>query len=250
MASLKNTTQYSIPFGGDPKSGRKAKWYRKVSLKCFLFLLLFFLQKVDAQNTPLGSFTTLNAEYHFDSTWSVFADPEVRALSIYNRFYYYELKGGVTYTLNKYIAFSLGGGSYNTYRGGTEFENYHTRKDFRIWEQIKIKQPLSFLIIDHRVRIEEVLNKTFDINARYRLQAKIPLNNKKLSAKTFYTSVYDEVFFSSIIIHFSRNRVYGGFGYIFSKTTTLEGGWVLQSDYSNIFTRNKNYLYTSLGFNF
>lgn len=224
--------------------------HRKLSLNYLLFLLFFFSINATAQNTPVGSYTNLYAEYHLDSAWSLFADPEVRALSIYNRFYYYELKGGVTYTFNKFLAVSLGAGSYHIFQEGPEFENYHKSKDFRIWEQVKMKQPLSFLVLEHRIRIEEILNKNFDINARYRLLVKIPLNKRKLTTKTFYTAVYDEVFFNSVIPHFSRNRMFVGFGYNFSKTTTVEGGWIYQSDYSKNFTRNKNYLYTSLGFNF
>lgn len=249
MAQFKYKGSDFRAFPRKTKGCRKPR-QRKPFLKYLLYLFPFFSINAFAQNTPLGSYTVLNAEYHFDSTWSVFADPEARALSIYNRFYYYELKDGVTYAFNKYIAVSLGAGSYHIFQGGPDFENYHTRQDFRIWEQVKIKQPLSFLLLDHRVRIEEVLNINFDINARYRLQAKIPLNKNKLPAKTFYTSVYNEFFFSNLIPHFSRNRIYGGFGCNFSKTTTVEVGWVLQSDYSKIFTRNKNYLYTSLGFNF
>ena len=65
-----------------------------------LIAFLFITKAVSAQNKEAGSWSTLNAKATLNSKWSAYTEFQLRSLSFYDRFYYYELKGGATYSFN------------------------------------------------------------------------------------------------------------------------------------------------------
>ena len=220
-------------------------------LKFSLSVIYFFLLTISSfGQKDVGSWTTLTFKQNSKTKWSGYGELQIRSLSLYSRFYYYEIKAGLTYSFNKNAAVTLGSGYYNTFNEGEKYDNYKKKEEFRIWQQLILKQQLSIIDFEHRFRLEQQFADKYSNRIRYRLNASIPINNKELVPKTFYVSVNDEVFFTDKIPHFSRNRVYVGTGYVFNKNFTLQAGLLRQVDFSVGSERKKNYLFSSLSYSF
>ncbi len=218
---------------------------------CYFIGLMCLCTKGFTQSSnKTGSWTTLNGKISGNEKWSGYVEFQLRSLSLYDRFYYYELKGGATYSLNKNFSFTLGTGLYNTFNEGPEFENYSKQTEVRVWEQFVMKQQLSIIDIEHRYRIEQRFTEKFSNRIRYRLNASVPLNNNKIEPRTVYAVVNDELFFTDKVSHFSRNRFQAGAGYVFSENFSAQVGWLKQTDFVKDRERRKNYFFTSLSYNF
>ena len=214
-----------------------------------LFLTAFFFAlQVHAQKNDLGSWTIITVKSPKSGHWSGYGEFQMRSLSTYDRFYYYEIKGGLTYAfLEKYSA-TLGAGLYNTFEEGPEYDDYSKQKEFRIWQQFIAEQQLGVVELEHRYRIEQRFTDSYANRFRYRLNATLPLNKKKLEAGTVYTNVYDEVFFTDKVPNYARNRFQLGAGYCFTDALLVQIGWLRQVDYLAERLRKKNYLFTSFSF--
>lgn len=222
-------------------------------MRRFLLLIgivcLYTTGQAQTKNSP-GSWTTLNGKISGNEKWSGYLEFQMRSLSLYDRFYYYELKGGVTYAFNQNYSFTLGTGLYNTFNEGPEFDDYPKQTEVRLWEQFIMEHQLSVFEIEHRYRIEQRFTEKYANRFRYRLNVSVPLNNLKMDPKTIYLAAYDEIFFADKIPHFSRNRFHAGAGYIVSKNLTVQTGWLRQVDFLKDRERRKSYLFTSLSVKF
>lgn len=85
------------------------------------------------KDTP-GTWTTLNGKIRGNDKWSGYLEFRMRSLSLYDKFYYYELKGGATYSFNENYSFTKGTGLYNTFNKGPEFDDYSKQTEVRVWE--------------------------------------------------------------------------------------------------------------------
>lgn len=213
-----------------------------------LIISFLYLQSI-AQKDALGSWITLNTKWEYSDKWSGYGELQLRGLSLYDRFFYHEIKTGLTYSPWKNISFTLGTGFYNTFNEGIKYDNYSKVKEWRIWEQFILKQNIYLLDVEHRIRIEQKFTDNYAGRYRYRLNVNLPLNDTKMNPGAIYASVYDEIFLVDKIPHFARNRFFVGGGYIFPKQFNLQAGILNQVDYSKSTTRNKYYLFTSLTYN-
>jgi len=187
-----------------------------------------------SQPKDLGSWNVVNTKVNLSSKWSVFNELQLRSMSFYNHYYYYEIKGGVGYAVNKNFSFLVGIGKYMTYSDGGNFEEPVVANEFRLWEQVTMNNYLDRVKFEHRYRVEQRwLQNGYRNRFRYRLAAAVPINKKKFEAGTFYFSAFDEVFFTNSAPYFERNRLFAGVGYQFSKHFTLQPGWLNQFDYKN-----------------
>lgn len=215
------------------------------------FICISLLMKASfAQQKDIGSWTTFTLKQNSKTHWSGYGEFQIRSLSPYSRFYYNEIKAGLTYSFNKNAGVTLGTGYYNTFNEGEKYDNYKKKEEFRIWQQLILKQQLSIINFEHRFRLEQQFADKYSNRIRYRLNASIPINNKELVPKTFFGSVNDEVFFTDKTPHFSRNRFYVGTGYLFNNYFTLQVGLLRQVDFSVNSERRKNYLFTSFSYSF
>ena len=197
----------------------------------FLIFTLFFFNTLLGQN-GLGSWNIINVTMGINNQWSVFSEGQLRSLSFYNQFHYYEIKSGVNYKLNSNFSFTTGFGSYNTYAPGGNFNTPMQQKEIRTWLQFNNKQSLKYFSIDHRYRAEQRFTTNGYRNRfRYRLGAIIPLNNTKVETKTVYLSLWNELFFTNKEPFFERNRLFVGAGYQINKNTTIQSGYIYQFDY-------------------
>jgi len=119
----------------------------------------------------------------------------------------------------------------------------------RIWQHIAYKHSVSRVAVSHRLRFEErfIGVHTKDVNdqtvndgftnkqfrVRYRLMANIPLNHAKMGPKTYYLSIWDELFVShGKAVTYNdpdQNRIFIGPGYQVTKDIAFQGGFFAQT---------------------
>jgi long-subunit fatty acid transport protein len=186
---------------------------------------------MESQN-PLGTWNVLNFNVKFDSRWSGFAEAQLRSLSLYDQFHYYEYKIGATYKLTDSFSGTAGIGSYNTFDEGGNFVTPALNLETRTWLQANIKNKIGRILFENRFRLEQRFTSNgFRNRYRLRLGAVIPLNEKTIKPGAFYANVWNEIFFTNREPFFERNRALIGFGYEISKTIAVQAGYIYQFDY-------------------
>jgi hypothetical protein len=182
--------------------------------------------------------------------WSAFCELQTRSQKLSNDFFYHEIKGGLQYRLNKNTSFLVGLGDYTTYAFPGNFKSPAATKEFRLWEQLSLVNNIGRVKIEHRYRVEQRwINGSFAARFRYRFNPIIPLNKPAIVPKTWFVSVFNEFFFTNSEPYFSRNRIFAGFGYQFSRIFTVQGGYLNQYDYKKSDDgSHKNFLQVSFLF--
>ncbi|MFD2933041.1 DUF2490 domain-containing protein [Spirosoma flavum] len=172
-----------------------------------------------------------------EKKWGGFAEVQARANGVGRQFFYNELKGGISYDLDRNFSLMVAGGHYATYDYQALSDGpLNTEK--RLWEQLIINQYLTRLKFEQRYRVEQRWfnfrdgTQPYRNRIRYRLNMFIPLNNRTITAKTTFLSIYDEIFLNPIGPTFERNRIYAGVGYQFDQQWILQIGWVNQTNYN------------------
>ncbi len=216
----------------------------------FVFFLLFIVTRLLAQN-DLGTWNVTNINLKVNQKWNVFTEAQLRSLSFYDQFHYYEYKTGFTYKMTPNFSATTGIGSYNTFSEGGNFKLPMQNKEIRTWVQINMKNPLELLTFEHRYRAEQRFTTSGYRNRfRYRLSAIVPLNNKKIEPKTVYALIWNEIFFTDKEPFFERNRFFIGGGYEFSKNVAFQLGYIHQFDYKINDETGRDFLNLSLLYNF
>jgi hypothetical protein len=169
-----------------------------------------------------------------EKKWGGYAEAQARTNHLPGQYFYNELKGGLSYDLDKNFTLLLGAGRYNTFD-----EPGPVNVEQRLWQQLVLIQLMSRLKIEHRYRVEQRWltyraedSTAFRQRVRYRLNAFLPLNHHTITDKTVFLSVYDEVFLNPRGPVFERNRVYAGAGYQLNGHLSVQLGWVRQASYS------------------
>ncbi|MDQ3016546.1 MAG: DUF2490 domain-containing protein [Bacteroidota bacterium] len=225
--------------------------WRRRSLYCALILI--FPIVVIAQSGPLGSWSIINTKISFNKRWSAFAEGQLRSVKFYDDFFYFEIKGGLTYNLTEQIAMTAGAGRYHTYTTSQsgDFVEPLTQGETRTWVQVSMEQLLDRVHFEHRYRAEQRFTTNGYRNRfRYRLNVFFPINRRELVPKTIYASVSDEVFFFDKAPYYERNRFYAGLGYKASSTVAFQAGYMRQFDYKIEKSSHRNFLQASLLFSF
>lgn len=168
--------------------------------------------------------------------WGGFVEAQGRSNALGRQFFYNELKGGVSYDLDRNFTLTVAGGRYATY----DFRDLSTKPlntERRLWEQLIVNQYLTRLKFEHRYRVEQRWftfrdgSTPYRSRIRYRLNMFVPLNNRTITDRTVFLSVYDEIFLNPIGPTFERNRIFGGVGYQVDKHWVVQAGWVNQTNY-------------------
>lgn len=213
-------------------------------------LFLLFFSRLLAQN-DLGTWNVTNLNFKVNEKWNVFTEVQLRSLSFYDEFHYYEYKGGFTYKINPNFSIISGIGSYNTFSEGGNFQQPIQNKEIRSWAQINMKNPLEFISFEHRYRAEQRFTSNGYRNRfRYRLSATIPVNNEKIAPKTAYALIWNEIFFTDKEPFFERNRLFIGGGYEFSRKIALQLGYIYQFDYKINDETGRDFFNVSFLYNF
>lgn len=202
-----------------------------------------------SQQSHFGSFNVINTKLILSEKWSLFNELQLRSQSFYDNHFYHEVKGGVSYAINKNFSLLLGAGKYITYSDGGSFKEPVSADEFRFWQQLTMNQYLERVKFEHRYRVEQRWFKTGYRNRfRYRLNAVVPINKSKMGPKTFYASSFNELFLTNKAPYFERNRFFAGGGYQFSKWLTVQPGYVYQFDFRNDEGRGKHFFQLTVMF--
>jgi hypothetical protein len=207
-----------------------------------LLAFLFITFSASAQNNKTGTFGIATIVLPGDSVhkWGGYAELQTRSDKMFGQFFYYETKAGISYDLDRNFTALLGTGRYVT---NDNPENLKVATEFRLWEQMVINQFLYRVKLEHRYRIEQRwVGGIYRNRFRYRLNMFVPLNNTKIVAKTFFVSIYDEIFLNNAVPNFERNRFSAALGYQFNKSINVQAGWLNQYNYSPTFAADKNNL--------
>jgi len=210
---------------------------------CFSFLIVFIaVSSAYAQDSKVGTWGIATVVLPGDSVhrWGGYAEFQTRTNGALSQFQYYEAKAGVSYDLDRNFTALFGTGTYHTY-DFADLGKGPVTNEFRIWEQMTVNQFLDRFKFEHRYRVEQRwVNGDYRNRFRYRLNMFIPLNNKKIIAKTWFLSIFDEVFFNNKAPNFERNRVSAALGYQFDKKWIAQAGWINQRNYTTTLSSGKN----------
>ena len=153
--------------------------------------------------------------------------------------------GQMAQIYNRHAISYLFSKNFNVSLGGVLRLNFNTKDapvdnevvpEWRIWHQYQFANPLSRLMIYHRIRIEHRWSKGFKDGDkyifrnrwRYMLRVKIPINKPKLSPKTFYIGPEAELIMQSgkavIDSPMEDLRLHTSFGYILAPRLTVATG--------------------------
>lgn len=212
-------------------------------------MLIFSVNVCQGQNSGLGSWNILNAKFNLNEKWSVFGEAQLRSLEFYDRFHYYEYKGGVNYKVLSNVVLTIGAGDYNTYKEGGNFFLPMNNDEFRLWPQIALIQSIGKLKIEQRYRVElRFTSIGYRSRYRYRLGISYPLGKEVNGFKPFQLVVSDELFFTDTEPYFERNRLLFSFSYRVTKTTSIQLGYLTQFDYKINDETGRDFLQVGLFF--
>lgn len=200
----------------------------------FLFFLLFnsFFSLSKAQIGGVGTWNVLNFKYTHSTQLSFFGEAQLRSLSLYDQFHYYEYKGGINYKLLPNVKLSLGAGSYQTFREGGNFMKPKNNDEFRLWPQLILFQDIRKLKVEQRFRSElRWTSNGYRNRFRYRLAVSHPFGSKGKGSQPFLATISNELFFTDREPYFERNRLQANVNYKMAPTTTLQVGYLHQFDY-------------------
>ncbi len=185
-----------------------------------------------SQDTGLGSWNILNVKFNINKKWSVFGEAQLRSLSFYTDFHYYEYKAGINFKAHPNVSVTLAAGDYDTYKEGGNFITPKNNDEFRIWPQITLTHPVGNFKIEQRFRSEfRFTSNGYRNRFRYRLGIAYPFGKNETGFKPYLVNVSNELFFTDKEPYFERNRVLVSFGYKMSKHETVLIGYLHQFDY-------------------
>lgn len=214
-------------------------------------MALFISLQAASQTPGIGTWNVLSGKYTFNKQWNIMAEGQLRSQQFVHDFNYYEFKAGIGYNFPKTAAVLLAMGHYETYQPDGDFKDPLISKEFRIWEQLVLNNNIGRIKLEHRYRIEQrfTSNLGYRNRFRYRLNAVVPINHKEIKSRTWYTSVYNEVFLANENPYFEQNRIFLGLGYQCNERVTLLAGFVNRFDFSIAHTTTwKNFFQANLIF--
>jgi hypothetical protein len=194
--------------------------------------------------SQLGSWNILNAKLPMDSVWQITAEGQLRSLSYYNDFHYYEYKTALTYAISKTRSITAGVGSYRTFLAGGNFRTPAAVKEIRSWLEFSMRDPGRILLLEHRYRIEQrYTNNGYKNRFRYRFGAILPFSRKS----PYFLAGWEEIFFTNRAPYFERIRSSLVLGRKF-QSMTIHAGYLHQFDYKISDETGTSFFQVSLSF--
>jgi hypothetical protein len=224
---------------------------KKVGLLALFLTVCLHLKAQTDESTALGTWNIVNVKLNFDDHWSAFGEAQLRSWRFYDEFFYHELKGGISYRVNKTFGVLVGGGKYETYQLGGDFVTPRTNNETRTWIQFTLNQTIDPVKLEHRYRAEQRWTSSgFRQRYRYRVNPVLPLWRRASGGDRLFLSVFDEVFFTNKAPYFERNRFFAGLGSAVTPHLTAIAGWIYQYDYRLTNPTGHHYAQFSLLFDF
>lgn len=213
-----------------------------IARKAVLGLLTITATVLQAQKNDLGAWYMYFGNNKISKKFNLHNEIQYRNFNAVGDLEQLMIRAGIGYDLSEDNNNVLAGYAFilgRPYENGEKTENI----EHRIFQQYITKQRFGRFNLQHRYRLEErFMEDDFKMRFRYYLNVSIPINNKEMLPKTFYASVYNEIFLHLDSPVFDRNRVYGALGYVINKNMRIEAG------YMNQIQENKNRGQIQIGF--
>ncbi|MBT8442002.1 MAG: DUF2490 domain-containing protein [Gammaproteobacteria bacterium] len=187
----------------------------------------------DDGQDDLGNWLIWNGTLNYSEKWSMFTEAQLRLWEVASNPNEWFVRAAGQYNLTKRTLFALG----YMHSRVDPFEDAAPRtKENRIYQQFTAKHAWSRPILEHRLRTEQRWIETsgqgtdFRNRFRYRLQATVPVSRDQMGPQTHFMNFYDEIFlnYGSRSETFDQNRLYGAYGYQFTKHNNLQLGLLWQ----------------------
>ena len=144
----------------------------KLSLKFLAFAFIIFSNNFVLYSQYIGTWNVLQLKHKFRTDWTINGEAQLRSLSFYNQFHYYEFKASIQKQIKKDFNVSLGMGNYNTYSPGGNFHSPQVANEIRITIQATLNQNVGKLEIENRYKVEI---RKFPTDVRYRIRYRLGL---------------------------------------------------------------------------
>lgn len=201
--------------------------------KCILSFIvwIYFAPNVIGQSSDLGNWFIYFGNQKINSKWNFQSDVQVRNYQLLNQRNQLLIRGGIGYNLKPNNHNILLGAAY------IESNNYDEndvptfiKKETRIYEQYIIKKTIDDYFFTNRFRLEQrFFPNEFGWRGRYFISVNKPIGNKEIRSRSFYGSLYNELFIDIKNKTFDRNRFYVGLGYGISQNIRIETGYMIQA---------------------
>lgn len=207
-------------------------------MKRNLSIIILFLPIICiSQSSDLGNWLIYIGNKKINNKWNWHHEVQYRNYDAIGDLEQLLLRTGIGYNLtpnNNNILLGYGYIHSQNYVDNTD--NKVNVNEHRVFQQFITRQSINRFKLQHRYRLEQrwVENSDFKLRFRYFLSINIPINHKDILDKTWYASVYNEIFLNHKNIVFDRNRLYLGLGYKLNKSLKFELG------YMNQFLNNQN----------
>ncbi len=214
--------------------------------------LLNIYSSSEAQtNHNLGDWNVLILKGKVSPRFSLIGEGHIRNESYNLKYDYFEIKGGISYSITRNFLGLIGSGIYQTYETGALFQSPAIEKEFRTWEELYFKQIYRRFNFDHRLRIEQrFISKTYQNRLKYRFGLNLPVNKPQFLHRRLYVALNDELYIQQSGTLVEKNRLFAGAGYLMNTNTTLQIGCLSDTDYQYRSHSAKNYLQLTLIYDF
>lgn len=201
---------------------------KKILLSCLLMSMSIM---GFSQDSDLGNWMLYFGNKKIDSKFNWHHEVQYRNYNAIGDLEQLLLRTGIGYNLTENNNNLLLGYGYiisqNYIDGSDEKVNVN---EHRIFQQFITRQSFSRIKLQHRYRFEQrwIEEADFKLRFRYFLSLNIGINNTEIVDKTWYGSIYNEIFINGAQTFFDRNRLYFGVGYKLNKTAKFEIGYMNQ----------------------
>lgn len=201
-------------------------------MKIFFFLFILFLPlRGHSQSSDLGNWLIYFGNKKISSKWNWHHEVQYRNYNAVGDLEQLLLRTGVGYNLTENNNNLLLGYGFIHSQNYLDFSTDKLNiNEHRIYQQFITRQSISRVQVQHRYRFEQrwIDNQDFRLRFRYFLSLNVPINNTSMTDKTWYGSMYNELFINNKEGIFDRNRLYLGLGFKLNKTAKFEIGYMNQ----------------------
>ena len=203
---------------------------RMKAILSLLFVMSICLS-VKAQESDLGNWLIYFGNKKIDSKWNWHHEVQYRNYNAIGDLEQLLLRTGIGYNLtenNNNLLMGYGFIHSQNYLNNSP-EKFNV-DEHRIFQQFITRQSFGRVNLQHRYRFEQrwIEESDFRLRFRYFLSLNIALNNNDIIDKTWYASIYNEIFLNNERVVFDRNRLYLGIGYFLNKNIRFELGYMNQ----------------------
>ena len=203
----------------------------------FWLCIPFWIQAQEDERTGNWYMYFFNAPIK-SGTFGIQGDIQYRNLNLGGDLEQLLIRSGIYYKdKNNQSLITLG---FAHITNGSSGDSDDTFSEIRSYgEYLRPQKIGNRILVTHRLRAEArwIAESPFRDRFRYALFINVPINKTTLSTNAFYIAYYNELFLNGFNENnprvFDRNRMYGGLGFVISKSSRIQLGIMRQDVYRN-----------------